>query len=441
MSDAAAREDANIAAWKEKRSAIAAADAEARRQLPPKADSTVESPLKEEPKSAAMVFLQTVPSDEPKARPQKVEPKLKRQLGNLRTWALFGTIVAVPVVLVAAYLMFVATPLYEARSVIAITKTGNSGASTQAGLLGGLDKPSNLQEVFRADTYINSQALMDSLEEEIGIVTELSGSAIDPVRRLRTIPLLSVSKRMQFDRFVESSVDVQSGLLTLFVRADSHENAILVSEAVLRNAETQVSRLGQMLFDKRQSHATDMRLAAERQVQEAQTALVALQMKYQDVDPKNRVENIYARIKELEDEAYRIDNDIQKAQIAGVGDSRQTEKLIALASHIEGQIDNERAQLVSPDGISPTPLNNMLMEYERASLNLELAREAVRTAIAAQAEANREAALNQSVFQVVVPPSTAQAALYPRIPATLSFTLVVCLALFGAVVTLRGNRG
>lgn len=438
MSNPAAKDDAGIAAWKDKRAAIAAADAAARQQPPPIAKTPTAPAAVEEPKSPAMVFLQSVPADDAPKHPEAAQPQ--RRLKDPQNWLLFGSIVILPVLLVAAYLMFVATPLYEARSVIAITKTGNSGSGVQAGLLGGLEKPSNLQEVFRADTYINSQALMDSLEEEIGLVTELSGEAIDPIRRLRTIPVLSVSKRMQFDRFVESSVDVQSGLLTLFVRADSHEQAILVSEAVLRNAEAQVSRLGQMLFDKRQSHAADMRNVAETQVQDAQTALVALQMKYQDVDPKNRVENIYARIKELEDEAYRIDNDIQKAQIAGVGDNRQTEKLIALAAHISAQIDKERAQLVSPDGISPTPLNNMLMEYERAALNLELAREAVRSAIATQAEANREAALNRSIFQVVVPPSTAQAALYPRIPATLAFTLIVCLALFGAVVTLRSGR-
>lgn len=433
---------ARIAAWKDQRAAIAAADAAARQQKGPVAQvAPVPAAAPEEPDAtpvtAAHAFLQSVPADTDDDPPA---PTPRPRLGLPGNRTLFAALVVAPVLLVMAYLGFVATPLYEARSVIAITRAGETGSGVQAGLLGSGEKPANLQEVFRADTYIKSQALMDSLEEEMGLVSRYSGPAIDPLRRLRTIPALSISKQMQFERFVESSIDVQSGLLTLHVRAESHEQALLVSEAVLRNAEAQVSRLGQALFEKRQSHAAEMRREAEARVQETQAALVALQLKYQDVDPKNRVENIYARIKELENEAYRLDSDIQKAEIAGVGNSPQTEKLVALAAHIDGQIDRERALLVSPDGSSATPLNNMLMEYERAALDLELAREAVKTAIATQAEANREAALNRSVFQVVVPPSTAQAALYPKSPATLAFTLVVCLALFGAVTTLRRNR-
>jgi capsular polysaccharide transport system permease protein len=434
MSKSEMTDDAKIAAWKDKRAALAATDAVARSQHDRAPSRQPDLLVKKAPQSRAMVFLKSVPSDTPTSQ------KASRPSRTLGLWTPFMAMVMVPCLLIAAYLVFVATPLYEARSVIAITKTGDTGGSVQAGLLGGLEKPANLQEVFRAHTYMKSQSFMDALEAEIGLVSDLSSNAIDPLRRLRTIPFLSISKHMQFDRFVESSVDVQSGLLTLYVRADSHDKAILVSDVVLRNAERQVTRLAQLLFEKRQSHAAELRVAAEIQVQNAQATLLAIQLKYQDVDPKNRVRNIYARIKELEDEAYRIDNEVQKALIAGVGDNRQTEKLIALAAHIETQISQQRSLLVSPDGTSATPLNNMLMEYERATLNVELAREAVKTALETQANASRAAAMNRSVFQVVVPPSTAQAALYPSGPATLSFTLLICLTFFGAVVTLRGGR-
>ena len=281
---------------------------------------------------------------------------------------------------------------------------------------------------------------MDSLEAEHGLVTEFSSDAIDPLRRLRTIPVLSLSKNMQFDRFVESSIDIQSGLLTLYVRAPSNDQAIVISESILQNAEVQVLALGQQLFDKRQSHAAEVRAAAEEQVAEAQAELVALQLKYQEVDPKNRVENIYARIKELEDEAQRLGNEIQKAEIAGVGESIQTTKLVALQEHIRDQISLERAQLVATDGSTATPLNNVLMEYELASLEVDLAREAVKTAIQAQSEAGREAALNRSLFQVVVPPRTAHTAIYPKIPGTLALVFVLCLTCFAAVTTFRATR-
>ncbi|MBY6164153.1 hypothetical protein KUV73_24980 [Mameliella alba] len=466
MSKPQATDEAQVAAWKDKRAAIAAADALARNKLravtklkpaqnasrgpvadeksAPDPSAMTEDdkapPPEAQQKSPAALLLEQAQTDDPlRLHAPMRRPKPVPRRNGSRPWGLFAALVVFPVLVAAIYLIFVATPLYEARSVIAITKSADAGGGASPGLLSGIEKPVNLQEVLRADTFIQSQALMDNLETEMGLVTKLSGEAIDPLRRLRTIPFFSVSKHSQFDRFVESSVDVQSGLLTLYVRAPSYDEALAVSDAVLRNAEAQVSRLGQTLFDQRQSHATGMRAAAETEVRNAQAALLALQIKYQDVDPKKRVENTYDRIHELELELSNLDKEIQKARISGIGDSKQTEKMIVLAKHIEEQIDAERAKLVSTSGLLSAPLNNIVMEYDRAALDLELAHQAVKTAIAAQVETSREAALNRSVFQVVVPPSAAQSATFPRRFETLTFVLLVCLTFFVGVATFRSG--
>jgi len=402
-----------------------------------KPDEVVET-IKDDQNSAAIRFLRSVPPPPPvEEEPTRSVSRLFELASNRR---LFLGMVIAPLIAAAFYLFGVATPLYEAKSVIAITKSSDAEAGAATGFLGSLNDSSKLQEVFRADTYIKSQALMDSLEAEMGLVTEFGGSAIDPVRRLRTLPLLSVSVHDQFDRFVESSIDVQSGLLTLYVRAPSPERAIEISEAVLRNAESQVAELGQTLFDTRQAYAAEIRAVAERQVQEAQARLVDLQFKHQEVDPRNRIENIYSRIRELEDEVQGLNSDIQKAEIDGFGDSPQIQKVVALKAHLETEIQRERSQLVSPDGASVTPLNNLLMEYEKALLEVDLARQAVRSAIEAQAEAGREAALNRSLLQVVVPPTAAQTATYPKVPGILLLCLVICLAGYAAVNGLQRSR-
>ncbi len=353
---------------------------------------------------------------------------------------LFAAMVLAPVLLVAFYLIAIATPLYEARSVIAITNSAEAGNASRSGLLGGVQGPSNLSEVFRAHAYVESQALMDELETELGLISEFSGSTIDPINRLRTIPALSMTKKARFDRYVQSSVDIQSGLLTLYVRAPSEEQAIAVSEAVLRHTETQVRALGQQVFDQRQAHTTSVRLAAEQQVAEAQAALVALQIKYQEVDPRNRVESIYTTIKDLEAEALRLNSEVQRADIAGVGDSSQARQNAALEVRIREQIAEQRARLVAPDASSAGSLNTLLMEYELATLELGLARDAVQTALKAQAEAGQEAALSRSLFQVVVPPRTAQTATFPKIPGTLALVFVLALAAFSAVIMFRAAR-
>lgn len=341
-----------------------------------------------------------------------------------------------PLAATALYLGVIATPLYEARSVIAITRPGDTGSSVQAGLLGG-EKPVNLQDVFRAATYIKSRAAMEALEAETGFVTEVSGPQIDPLRRLRDLPALSITRHGAFSRFVETSVDVQSGLLTLYVRAPGADRATAVSDAVLADAEAQVARLGQVLFDQRRADAARMRDQAEALVRAAQSRLLTLQMEHQDVDPRQRVENIYARIRGLEEEANRTRTEIQKAQIAGVGTNRQTANLEALLAQLETQIRSERERLVAPGGASGRPLNTMLADHENAKLELDLAREAVREAIEAEIAATREAALNRSIFQVVVAPDTDAIPAYPRAFTALLTALIASLGLAALLLPRR----
>ncbi|SHF42820.1 Capsule polysaccharide export protein KpsE/RkpR [Litoreibacter ascidiaceicola] len=434
-----ASEDARIKAWRAERARIAEADKAQRIQQKQAEMQQSAKTMKQDQTSAALTLLSSVtPPPEPEA-----EAKPSRKLvpfANWSNWPLFCAVVVAPILITAFYLLAVATPLYEARSVIAITKSAESGNASRSGLLGGVQGPSNLSEVFRAHSYVQSQALMDALEAELGLITEFSGPAIDPLKRLRTVPVLSLSKGSQFGRYVESSVDIQSGLLTLYVRAPNDAQAIAISDAVLRNTEAQVLALGQQVFDQRQEHATNVRLAAEQQVAEAQAALIALQIKYQEVDPRNRVEGIYTTIKDLEAEAMKLNSEVQKAQIAGIGDSPQTQQTVALEARLRQQIADQRARLVAPDGASAGSLNTLLMEYELATLELTLAREAAQTALKSQAAAGQEAALNRSLFQVVVPPRTAQVAVYPRIPGTLALVLVICLAIFSGLTMFRTAR-
>ena len=436
-------EDARIKAWRAERARIAEADKAQRiQQKQAEMIQSVET-TKQDQKSAALSLLSSVtPPETPEPQRQAVaEPKRKPiQFTKLGNWPLFCAVVVAPILITAFYLLAIATPLYEARSVIAITKSAETGNASRSGLLGGVQGPSNLSEVFRAHSYVQSQALMDALEAEFGLITEFSGPAIDPLKRLRTVPVLSLSKSSQFNRYVESTVDIQSGLLTLYVRAPDDEQAIAISDAVLRNTKSQVLALGQQVFDQRQAHTTSVRLAAEEQVAQAQAALVALQIKYQEVDPRNRVESIYATIKDLEAEAQKLNNEVQKAEISGIGDSQQTRQTIALEERIRQQIAEQRARLVTPDGASAGSLNTLLMEYELATLELTLAREAAQTALKSQAAAGQEAALNRSLFQVVVPPRTAQIAVYPRIPGTLALVLIICLALFSGLTMFRAAR-
>ncbi len=430
------KEAIRIAAWRAERARIAEAE---------KAERVAQKAAEKE-ESARAVEAQTEQATQDLLSKAALADRnigksanIKRPRFMSRVSLIFRVLIIVILPFVAAtyYLFYVSTPLYEAQSVIAISKSDSGGNNSSSGVLGGMQRSANLSEMFRAHAYIRSQALMDALELETGFVTEFSSEALDPISRLRDINFLSISKLMQFDRFVESTVDLQSGLLTLYVRAPTQDHAIKISRAVLNETAVQVNVLGQEIFDQRQAHVSDALKSAQEQLSQAQADLVSLQIEYQEADPRNRVESIYTTIRDLEAQAQELSSTIQTAQISGVGSSPQTVQAIALEARIRERIETERGRLVEPAGDGEVSLNTLLIEFELASLNVGLAQDAVRTALGAQSRVGQEAALNRSLFQIVVPPRTAATPIYPKIPSSLALVLLVSLMILATMSLFR----
>lgn len=436
MTDSNSHEDLEkerIAAWRAERVRIAEADKAMRLAQKQEEKEAIEKQTQVAREDAAVTMIRETT---PRAHPNAMQTQNSKQRGFLRAAA----ILVVPAAITSFYLFAVATPLYEAQSVIAVSKSGSNTQNNGDGLLGGLQRSANLSDVFLAHSYIKSQAMMDSLEDDTGFVSELSGSAIDPIQRLRDIAVLSNSKLMQFDKFVESSVDIQSGLLTLYVRAPNKVQAIEISQAVLRQTEMQINTLGEQVFDRRQSNAIETLREAQDRLTKAQEDLVALQINYQEADPRNRIEGIYDVIRDLEAQAQELNSTIQKAQIAGIGNSAQTLQTIELEERVRAKIQEERVKLVAPIGSNQESLNTLLIEFELANLKVGLAQDAVKTALTAQSEAAQEAALNRSLFQVVVPPRTAQTAIFPKIPGTIALVFLMSLTVLATLSLFRPKK-
>jgi len=337
--------------------------------------------------------------------------KSKRQL----IWQVV-LFVLVPTAIVVGYLSFFAVPLFEARSVISITKAGGENDPGLGGVLGAIGGPSNLDEAFMANEYIKSQALMEQLEEDLQLITFYGSPAMDPLNRLRPIKPLRISKLDRFSRFVTSSINIQTGLLTLYVRAPDPDLTIKVSNAVLRLTAQHINNLSENLFQRRTSLARKAVFNARQALTKAQTDLTQLQIRSGEANPKVRIEEVFSTIKQLESEVLKLETEIQKATLAGHDDANQTQRLVQLKEGLQGRIEKQRLLLVTKSENGGRSLNELLLDYELALLQVRFAEEALSTTLLALTKASDDAALAQSQFQVVVPPKTAQNASHPNIP-------------------------
>lgn len=349
--------------------------------------------------------------------------------------------VLVPTGLVIGYLNQYAVPLYEARSVVSIAKPARDNNPGLTGLLGAVGGAnSNMNEAFLAQAYIESLALMESLEAELGLVTFFSSPALDPYTRLRDIPQLSVSKTNGFRYFVFSSINIQTGLLTLYVRAPEPNMAINISEVALTLTAEHINGLSEKLYQHRTSLArqsvTDARLA----LTEAQAELTQLQIASGEANPVIRVEGVYATIGKLESEIVELNTEIQRAGVAGQRDDLMTQRLVTLRENIQSLIVEQRALLIEAPENGGRSLNQLLLDYELALLQVRIAEETLSATLLALANASDEAALAQSQFLIVVPPKTTEFANLPNIPKTGFVAFLVFLSLMSLFRLLPSAR-
>jgi len=153
-------EDERLVEWRTARAKVAEAERDERIRKRDEARMKVEAEKRRLQRDTARALL---PQEDALLVAHR---KLRRQRFRraVSFWTQFSVCVLAPVAATIWYLMVIATPLFEARAVIAITKPDDGIANQGANILGQLTGQSDLQEVFMAHEYVHSQALMDRLQ-------------------------------------------------------------------------------------------------------------------------------------------------------------------------------------------------------------------------------------------------------------------------------------
>jgi len=418
------KEEERIRLWREERAAAGEKEKQERVRIAKEKRAQELAEQEEEEKAAAAKLLPNIESL------QKIQAKIHRRNRGAKVWFVLQIIlfVLVPTGLVVGYLSERAVPLFEAKSVISITKPAKDNSAGLGGLLGAVGGAGDMSETFMAAAYIKSKALMDKLEDRMGLVSYLSSDALDPYTRLREVPFLSLTKEDGFSSFVFSSIDIQTGLLTLYARAPEPDMAIEISEAVLELTVAQINKLSENLFKFSIALAQQSVVEAEVALTQAQTALTQLQIDSREANPKARVEGIYTIITKLEADLADIEDQLQEASGSSQNDDLFTQRLFTRKENIQGLIDRQRARLIDPPSGGGLSLNRLLLDFELASLQLRIAEETLSTARLTLANTADDAALAQSQLLVVVPPKTSDYATLPNIPKTGFVSFLVFLS-------------
>lgn len=397
-------------------------------------DSRKEQLLSEE-KARINTAAKTLPD---KDDLQEVRKTILRQQKKRRLFAYFQFLlfVIVPTALTGWYVTNIATPLYEARSVVTIAKPGGQTEPGFPGVLGMPLSQGNLNEAFMAKEFIDSEEMIRLMEEQEGLITYLSDPQIDPLQRLRYLPGLQVGPDSYYHRYVRSAVNIQTGLLTLYVNARTPEDAQRFSVAILKLAEAKVRALSRALFQEQISENEAAVERARKALEDARSDLIELQISSGYANPEERIAEVYKIISALEAELLLLNREMDNAVLVGYSDSPQMKTLIEKEKALQSRIQQQRDRLIlGTDGHEP--LNKVLASFEFAVVQKEIAEQTWTTALAALETARSSAALGLSQFQIVVPPNVSFTA---KRPNRIKTTLLAFLMFFGLFATFKVFR-
>lgn len=365
----------------------------------------------------------------------------RRQLWG-RYWFLtkLFVFVVIPTLAMAYYTTQIAVPLFEARSVIVVSSASDDGNEGLGGLLGGAANQGNLRKLYMAHEYVQSPALMGLLEERLSLVSEYSDEEIDPLSRLRDIPMLRLTKHDGFSRFVDSSINIQTGLMNLYVRSPSPEDAVAYSDVILGLISEQINALNQEIFLIQIEQAESVVDEAERALSQAQAAVTELQIASGEVDPKARIESVFQIISQLQTQLVDLRTEIDRAEVSGQSAAYGAQRFAELEVLLRDRIEQQRALMLGTGEDEQVSLNRLLVDYEQALLQFNIAQEMLTAALLGLSEAREKAALGLSKIQVVVPPTTAPIPTHPNPLRSVLTALLTCLGLFG-IYNLFVTRG
>lgn len=346
----------------------------------------------------------------------------------------FGLFVALPLLIVLLYVELIATPLYQGEAVFTVQTSGEAAPSPNAGLFAFGSAGSTIADAFKAREYILSRPMMDYMERRYGFLSHFDTYRMDPLTRFRSPLGLNRDPFDYYRKRVRVAVDVQEGILRLYVQARTQQDAVRFGNAILAAAEQHVNQASQKISDDQISALSQDVQNAERQVADTRRSLAAVQAQRGDLAPEQTAASIYQLISQLQLQRAEAQRERDSLLDQGLTNSPLLPRLNARLSELNAQVAEQKRRLANPGG---TSLQSTLTQYEGASSRKDIAQARWQSTLNTLQQAYLRILEQRRYFVIIVGMS---AATFPAVRDLLGIAvpLLILLALiYAAVFALR----
>lgn len=340
---------------------------------------------------------------------------------------LIAVFVFLPTILVFLYYGLWASPMYISSAKFSVQNTAPSLTNVDINtLLFGNGKVANNDNYIVLE-YLNSLVLIHEVNNELQLLEHYSDKKYDIFSRLGDDP--TDNDIMKYWKFaVEASLDLESGIIHVDVKAFTAEMANRIAGVLLKKSEELINKMNLRIQQDSLALAQKEVSVAEKKVKDIQTAMRNFRDKHSTFDPIMMGSGMQSRVETLEVEQTKLQTELKQALALMQKDTPQVKSINIALEAVQKQLEVEKANIASLKENDST-VSALAAEYERLSLDLKFSQEQQVTAMKAL-EVARVQQLTQNRYLVSIQePTFPDESLYPKVILFTFYTF--CSSLLG----------
>lgn len=351
----------------------------------------------------------------------------------------FMLVVALPTLLVAAYLFLICSDQYESEAHFIVRTTSapetvpGTGIGAALSLVTGGSSSAAQSEAMSVADYLTSHDVVATLRDHDDLVQRFHRSGVDPLSRLNSADPSPERLLKYYRKQVKVVYSSETGITTLKVHSFTPQDSYNLATKLLQLGEQRVNMLNQRSY-------SDAIATARRQVNDSEAALEQVQMQLTqfrqrrgDIDPEAQGKAQIGLVTALTQQLAAA-----RAQLNAMGgaisaSSPQYRAVADRVAALQAQVNAQSGRLTG----GGRTIANDISGYEALQLRQQFLSKQYEAA-AASLEKARDQALRQQLYLVrVVNPNMPVKSLYPerfRILATIVIALLLAYSIGWLIV-------
>jgi capsular polysaccharide transport system permease protein len=351
---------------------------------------------------------------------------------------LFLICFVLPVAIAACYQIGIAAPMFVSEAKFIVR---SSSISPRLGAGGNMGQVSSLvrtnDDTQSVNAYISSRVALDRLIAENRFLDIVDRPEADFLSRYPHVWARADRETLfeRFSEYVDVSFDSGTGVSTLRIRAFRPEDAHNIASAMLNHSEELINKLNERARYDAISFAEEVAGRSEAKVQDAQARVASFRNREALFDPVRQAAVSLDLIAKLTAEIADLKTTLSELTMNSP-DSPKVEAVRSRIAALQAQIAEQRSFIAGGD----KSLAPKLAEYEKLTLEQELATKSFISALVSLEGAREEGHRKQLYLERIVEPNLPDKSLYPKRLQSILYIAAICLAIYwilsvlGAVV-------